>query len=588
MKKSTSSLLLLLVSSLFLVQCQSKPLKANLAENSPVIFASGEREDHQSAEAQGSHYAVSTQGIFATQAAKTIFAEKGNIIDAAVAVSFAISVERPHSTGIGGGGFMLYRDQKAKQTYAIDFRERAPLKATRDMFLKKDGSPDNELSQNGILSAGVPGIVAGLLEVHAKFGKLPLKKVMAPAIALAENGFPIYPSLKKALDAKESYLQKDPAARAIFLDEHEKAWPLGHVLVQKDLAKTLRLIAAHGKNIFYKGEIAARYEKFFKEKNGLLSKKDLSEYSVKWRAPVKGTYKGYEIFSMPPPSSGGIHVVQFLNLLEKDNLKDKGVMSTESIHLAAASLQAAFADRAEYLGDPDFVKVPVEALTSKEYAAKRRAEFPADKARPSSAVKFGNVTPPYESTETTHFSILDEAGSAVSSTQTINGYMGASMVVPGTGIVLNNEMDDFSAKPGASNLFGAVGSSANSIVPKKTPLSSMSPTILVKDNLPVLAIGAPGGTRIISCVAQSILNYIEFKLPLYESIAMIRYHHQWMPDVLDIDPPGPVPSVLNELTKMGYKVEVRAVPCNVMAAAREDHVFKAVSDPRDIGTSVAE
>jgi gamma-glutamyltranspeptidase/glutathione hydrolase len=578
--------LILLPLLLLFIQCQAPVSKQNVPNT--IILASAERVDHQNAVAEGARYAVATQGIFATQAAKTIFAQKGNIIDAAVAVSFAISVERPHSTGLGGGGFMLYHENKTKKTYAIDFRERAPLSATRDMFLKTDGSVDSNLSQNGIFSAAVPGLVAGLLEVHAKFGKLSLKKVMMPAIELAENGFPIYPNLKTALDNKADYLKKDPAAKAIFLDANENPWPLGHVLIQKDLGKTLRKIAKSGKNVFYKGDIAKSYVKFFKEQKGLLTKADLEEYTVKWRSPIKGSYKGYEVFSMPPPSSGGIHVVQFLNLLEQDDLINKGLLSTQSIHLAASALQAAFADRAEYLGDPDFVKVPTLALTSKDYAQKRRAEFNIDKARPSSAVKAGDVSSLPESDQTTHFSIMDNLGNAVSSTQTINGHMGASMVVPGTGIVLNNEMDDFSAKPGAMNLFGAVGSSANAIVPKKTPLSSMSPTILMKNGTPVLAIGAPGGTRIISCVAQSILNYIEFKIPLYEAITMIRYHHQWRPDVLDIDPPGPRADVLSELTKMGYKVEVRAVPCSVMATAREDLVLKAAADPRDIGTSAAE
>lgn len=578
--------LILLPFVLIFIQCQAPTVKQNIADTK--ILSAFERADHQSAVAEGTHYAVATQGIYATKAAQTIFAQKGNIIDAAVAVSFVISVERPHSTGLGGGGFMLYREGNTKKTYAIDFRERAPIKATQDMFLKKDGTPDSEISQNGILSAAVPGLVAGLLDVHAKFGKLPLKKIMEPAISLAENGFPIYPNLKLALDNKAEYLKKDPAARAIFLDENEKPWALGHVLVQKDLAQTLKKIAASGKKVFYQGDISRSYVKFFKEQKGLLTAQDLKDYQVKWRDPVKGSYKGYEIFSMPPPSSGGIHVVQFLNLLEKDNLKDLGLLSSKSIHLAASALQAAFADRAEYLGDPEFFKVPTKKLTSKEYAAIRRSEFPEMKARPSTAVKAGDMNGIPESDQTTHFSIMDDDGNAVASTQTINGHMGASMVVPHTGIVLNNEMDDFSARPGAMNLFGAVGSSANAIVPKKTPLSSMSPTILTKDGSPTMAIGAPGGTRIISCVAQSILNYIEFKVPLYDAITMVRYHHQWRPDVLELETPGPRPEVVSQLTDMGYKVEIKGIPCAVMAVAKEDNILKAASDPRDIGTSAAE
>lgn len=583
MKKTVS----LIVLSLFLVQCQTPPQKVHSSsETYPVIFASAVRNDAESAKAQGRDYAVSTQGIYATKIAQKIFEQKGNIIDVAIAVSFAISVERPHSTGIGGGGFMLFRDGKTKKVFAIDFRERAPQKSFETMYLNKEGNPDSNLSQNGILAVAVPGMVKGLVDIHKKFGKLKLSQVMAPAISLAENGFPVYPSLQKAMEQTAPLLKKDPAARAIFLDDKENAWPLGHILIQKDLARTLKSIAQKGSDVFYKGEISKKMDNFFKAEKGLITKKDLESYEVKWREPVAGNYKGYEIFSMPPPSSGGIHVIEFLNLLEKDSLKEKGFLSARSIHLAAASLQSAFADRAKFLGDPDFVLVPTSGLTSKEYAEARRKEIPEERARPSSEVFSGQAFK-YESADTTHFSIMDKEGNAVSSTQTINGFFGSSVVLPGTGIVLNNEMDDFSAKPGASNLFGAIGSKANAIVPRKTPLSSMSPTILIKDGVPVLTLGAPGGTRIISCVAQTILNYIEFGLPLYDSVTAVRYHHQWLPDVLDMDAPGPAPHVVKELEKMGYKVNLKTIGCNVMATALKEGVFSAASDPRDIGTSIA-
>jgi gamma-glutamyltranspeptidase/glutathione hydrolase len=346
------------------------------------------------------------------------------------------------------------------------------------------------------------------------------------------------------------------------------------------------MIARRGSNVFYNGEIARSIDQFSRSQKGLLSSKDLNSYKVKWREPVKGNFKGYEIFSMPPPSSGGIHVIQFLNMLEKDSLKEKGFLSTQSIHLAAASLQSAFADRAKFLGDPDFTKVPTSGLINKKYNDLRRSEIPANRARASSEV-FAGAAPKYESLDTTHFSIMDNEGNAVSSTQTINGSFGAGIVVPGTGIVLNNEMDDFSAKPGASNLFGAIGSKANSVEPMKTPLSSMSPTILVKDGVAVMSVGAPGGTRIISCVAQTILNHIEFQLPLYESVAAVRYHHQWQPDVLSLDSPGPHPSVIRELEAMGYKIQMKGIPCNVMATSLDNGIFSAASDPRDIGTSTA-
>lgn len=553
--------------------------------SSPVILASNKREDKSTIEATGKKFAISTQGRFATKAAESIYAQGGNIIDAAVAASFVISVERPQSTGIGGGGFMVFR-QKDGKTFAIDFRERAPLKSTRDMYVV-NGKGDTTLSQDGILAAGTPGMVAGLIEIHKKFGSLPLKVVVQPSIDLAEKGFPIYADLHEALVDRAEVLNKDPDSKKIFLDEKGTPWPKGHVLVQKDLAQTLKLIAENGEKEFYKGSTAKKIVDFFKKEKGLITQIDLNSYKVKWRKPVQGKFHGYDVISMPPPSSGGIHVIQFLNFLEKDNLKEKGILSTESIHLAASSLQSAFADRAHYLGDPDYVKVPTKELTSFEYSQKRRSEVSLTKARTAKEVSFGK-TNPKEHTQTTHLSIMDAEGNAVATTQTINGWFGAAVVVPGTGIVLNNEMDDFSIQPGVANLFGAIGGSQNAISPMKTPLSSMSPTIIVKDGKAVMSVGAPGGTRIISCVAQTILNYIEYGLPLKESVSMIRYHHQWQPDVLDIDPPGPSPKVLKELKALGWKVNVEEVPCHVMAVSKEGELLKAVADPRDIGVGLAQ
>lgn len=581
--------ILLVVISFFLVQCQS-PSKIKgqkiSGQLSPVILAATANLDRKSAEASGEKYAIATQGIFATKAAKEIFSKGGNAIDAAIAASFTLAVERPHSTGIGGGGFMLFREGKTKKIFAIDFRERAPLKSFENMFIGADGKVVPNLSIDGVLASAVPGLVAGLLEIHQKFGHLSRKSILKPAIDLATNGFAIYPSLAKALLQKEEILSHDPAASKIFLDAKLKAFPEGHILIQKDLAHTLERIAKLGRAGFYQGKVAKEYIALFKKEKGLLGLSDLTSYQVKWRTPLKGDYKGFEIYSMPPPSSGGIHVIQFLNMLEKDSLHDLGIFSTRSIHLAASSLQSAFADRAHYLGDPDFTKIPVATLISKEYAQMRRNEFPKNSARKSSVVSAGDVSI-FEHTETTHLSIMDNAGNAVATTQTINGYMGASIVVPHTGIVLNNEMDDFTAQVGASNLFGAIGGKANSIMPRKTPLSSMTPTIIVKDGSPVLSLGAPGGTRIISCVAQTILNYLEFRIPLYESVAAIRYHHQWLPDVLDIDPPGPTKEVITDLLSMGYNLEIRPVPCNVMAVSKQENIFHAVADQRDIGTSTA-
>lgn len=573
----------ILVVSALLVRCQS--LSDSQKSFNPVIITANERVEHQSAEALGKSYAVATQGIYATRAAKEILNLGGNAIDAAVASSFVLSVERPHSTGIGGGGFMLFREARTKKIYAVDFRERAPKKAFEKMFQDGTGKAISSLSINGILAVGVPGLVSGLLEIHEKFGKLKREQVIAPAVALAEYGFPVYPSLAKALLQKESVLAQDPEASRIFLDENKKALREGQTLVQTDLARTLRLISTQGKSVFYKGKIADVFEDYFTKQKGFITKADLSDYKVKWKTALAGNYKGYDVFSMPPPSSGGVHVIQMLNMLEKDNLREKGFLSAEAIHLTTQSMQSAFADRAKYLGDADFVKVPVETLISKKYAEERRRDI-SHNARYSKEVKAGAI-PGFEHTETTHLSIIDQEGNMVATTQTINGYMGSSLVLPGTGIVLNNEMDDFSAQPGVANLFGAIGGSQNAVAPGKTPLSSMTPTLVLKDNIPVMSVGAPGGTRIITCVLQTMLNYLEYKLPLYESVASIRYHHQWLPDKIDIDPPGPRTDVMQELQKRGHKVEINAVPCNVMAVTKEGDILHAVSDPRDIGTSTA-
>lgn len=553
-------------------------------QTSPVILATQQREDLSTVESTGKNFAISTQGRYATVAAQEMFEEGGNIIDATVAASFVISVERPQSTGIGGGGFLVFRQNDGK-TYAIDFRERAPLKATKDMYIE-NGKGNTKKSQNGILASATPGVVAGLIEIHKKFGSLPLKEVMRPAITLAEKGFPIYPRLEEALVRKADTLKKDPAAKRIFLDPLGNPWKLNHNLAQKDLAKTLRLISQNGSDEFYKGSTSEKIVNFFEAQHGLITKKDLRSYKVKWREPVVGTFKDYQVISMPPPSSGGIHVIQFLKFLEHDNLKEKGFLSKEAIHLAASSLQSAFADRAKYLGDPDFIKVPTKELLSTEYNEARRKEVPENRARKADEVSFGKIDIK-ESTETTHISIMDSKGNAVSTTQTENGWFGSGMVVPDTGIVMNNEMDDFSIQPGVANLFGAIGGDANSIAPEKTPLSSMSPTILVKNGQAVMSVGAPGGTRIISCVAETILNYTEFGLSLHDSISAIRYHHQWQPDVLTIDPPGPNPQVLSALKKMGYNVEVKRVPCIVMGVTKEGDTLRAVADPRDIGVGLA-
>ena len=550
----------------------------------PVLAVSQSLEARALSEASGTGYAIATQGPGSTSAAKSIFEQGGNAIDAAVAASFAISVERPFSTGLGGGGFLLYQEAKTHKVFAIDFRERAPLKATEKMYLDEKGEVIPRKSLDGIFAVATPGLTAGLVAVHKRFGRLPLATVMKPAITLARDGFTVYPSLAKRFDNKKETLAKFPSTAKVFLKPDGSVYKAGDVLKQPELALTLEAIAKKGRAGFYKGSVARDIVAQSKSMGGLLTQQDLDSYQVKWREPVRGSFRGLEIVSMPPPSSGGVHIIEMLNTLSHARLAESGVHSTQSVHATAAAMQMAFADRAKYLGDPDFVHVPVKELTSAEYGKRQWERILPDRARKSSEVAPGLGEYKPESLETTHISILDKDGNAVATTQTINGWFGSSVVAAGTGVLLNNEMDDFSAKPGAPNMFGALGDKANAIAPHKTPLSSMSPTIVRRDGKPVFVVGAPGGTFIITCVLNTILNYFEYGLPLYDSVAAVRFHHQWSPDEITIDGPGFGAGTQAELEALGYKLDVEpdAVGCRVMAIAREkDGKLHAVSEPRE-------
>ena len=539
-----------------------------------VSLAAGERaSDHFF---RGTRHVIATQGRASTLAGRKMYRLGGNGADAAAAISFAISVERPQSTGIGGGGFLLLRRPGHSQVEAWDFREKAPLKSHARMFLDKTGKVIKDKSLVGIHAAGVPGLVAGVLEFHARYGKLPLAKVLAPAIELAERGFLVYPELARALELKGETLKKFPATKKIFFKEG-RVLEKGDLLVQKDLAKTLRSIARQGRKGFYEGWVAKAIVR-----EGGITHKDLRNYDVKKRVPIGGSYKGRDIFSMGPPSSGGIHLVQILNILEGFQLKEYGPHHPQSVHWVASAMQQAFADRAEHLGDIDFVQVPVEQLTSKRYAARIARQISKSKARERSSVTAGDWSFS-ESDQTTHFSLMDSEGWAVSSTQTINGYFGSSMVVAGTGIILNNEMDDFAVKVGAANLFQAMGGSKNLPAPGKRPLSSMSPTIVMKKGRPVLVLGSPSGTRIITCVVQTILNHFEYGLSLKDSVALVRYHHQWFPDEIRTDTRGLPAATEAALKEMGHTLRRKNLGCRIQAVGRSEKGLLGVSDIRGRG-----
>ncbi|EBP0115423.1 gamma-glutamyltransferase [Salmonella enterica] len=532
------------------------------------------------------HPVRATQGMvasvdaMATQVGVDILKQGGNAVDAAVAVGYALAVTHPQAGNLGGGGFMLLRTKDGATT-AIDFREMAPAGATRDMFLDEQGNPDSKKSLTSPLASGTPGTVAGLSLALEKYGSLPLNSVVRPAIKLAQEGFIVNDALADDLKTYGSeVLPHHENSKAIFWKDGE---PLkkGDKLVQQDLANSLTMIAENGPDAFYKGEIARQIAQQMQQNGGLITTDDLAAYQAVERTPVSGEYRGYQIFSMPPPSSGGIHIVQILNILENFDMKKYGFGSADAIQIMAEAEKYAYADRSEYLGDPDFVNVPWQALTSKAYAKSIAGQIDINKAKPSSEIRPGKLAP-YESDQTTHFSVVDKNGNAVAVTYTLNTTFGTGIVAGNTGILLNNQMDDFSAKPGVPNVYGLVGGEANAVGPKKRPLSSMSPTIVVKDGKTWLVTGSPGGSRIITTVLQMVVNTIDFGMNVAEATNAPRFHHQWLPDELRVEK-GFSPDTLKLLEQKGQKValkEAMGSTQSIMVGA--DGELYGASDPRSV------
>ncbi|WEJ86663.1 gamma-glutamyltransferase [Kluyvera intermedia] len=521
---------------------------------------------------------VASVDAMATQVGVDILRQGGNAVDAAVAVGYALAVTHPQAGNLGGGGFMMLRT-KAGKTVAIDFREMAPEQATRDMFLDGEGHPDAKKSLTSHLASGTPGTVAGFSLALEKYGTLPLNKVIQPAIKLAQDGFIINSALADDLKTYGSEVLPHHAnSKAIFWKDGE---PLkqGEKLVQTNLANSLTLIAQNGPDAFYKGAIAEQIADEMHQNGGLLSKADLANYKAIERTPISGEYRGYEVFSMPPPSSGGIHIVQILNILENFDLHKYGFGSADAMQLMAEAEKQAYADRSEYLGDPDFVKVPWQALTNKAYAKSIAKRIDLNKAKPSSEIKPGKLAP-YESNQTTHFSVVDKDGNAVAVTYTLNTTFGTGIVAGNTGILMNNEMDDFSAKPGVPNVYGLVGGDANAVGPKKRPLSSMSPTIVVKDGKTWLVTGSPGGSRIITTVLQMVVNTVDFGMNVAEATNAPRFHHQWLPDELRVEK-GFSPDTLKLLEGKGQKVVLKeAMGSTQSIMVGPDGTLYGASDPR--------
>lgn len=524
------------------------------------------------------HGMVVSEQALASRVGAYILKAGGNAVDAAVAVGFALAVTLPYSGNIGGGGFMMVHEAKTGQDFALDFREMAPGHASRNMYLDAHGNVIDGQSLFTPLAVGVPGTVAGLTHALQRWGTMPLAKVMEPAILLAEHGYPVSETLAEVLERTRKTTGRWPATRAIFWKDGA---PLkrGDLLVQEDLAESLRLIAKEGAGAFYHGAIAEKIAAEMARHGGLITMDDLARYKAVERAPIRGTYRGYEIVTMPPPSSGGVLLVEMLNMMEHWPLAQWGHNSAQSMHHVAEAMKLAYADRSKYLGDSDFVKVPVAGLTSKAYAAELVKKIHDRTTLPSRTVGPGNPLP-YEDNNTTHYSVMDAAGNMVAVTYTLNTYFGSGIVAAGTGILLNNEMDDFSAKPGVPNVYGLVGGEANAIQPDKRPLSSMTPTLVLKDGKPWLVTGSPGGARIITTVLQIVSNAIDYGMDPAEATAARRFHQQWEPDELRVEQGFPVDTI-RLLEERGEHVVIKPAMGRTQTIQVRGGELLGFSDPRN-------
>lgn len=510
--------------------------------------------------AQSSEYknaAVVTAHPLASEVGLDVLKNGGNAIDAAIAVKFALAAVYPNAGNLGGGGFLVYRDKEGNVS-SLDFREKAPLAAHRDMYLDENEDPITELSLFGSLSAGVPGSVAGMEAAHKRYGNLSWPTLIEPAIQLAENGFEITERQAQEFNRyKKSFVKYNPDGAPIIKDEE---WQKKDVFVQKNLAQTLERIAQNGRDGFYKGETADLIVEEMKRGNGIITHQDLEEYEAVWREPILGDYKNYRIISMPPPSSGGVALMSLLHSVEKYPLSDWGFQADSTVRAMVEAERRVYADRAVHLGDPDFYNVPTPKLIDKEFNQKRMDTISLSKATPSSQVNatyFEGYDYDGESEQTTHFSIVDQEGNAVSLTTTINNSYGSRVWVDGAGFLLNDEMDDFSVKPGSPNLYGLLGGKANAIEPGKRMLSAMTPTIVEKDGDLFMVVGTPGGSTIITSVFQTILNVIEFGQDAQASVSSPRFHHQWKPDRIDLEEKAITNEIRESLEKDGYSLHKR-------------------------------
>ncbi|MEA5535012.1 gamma-glutamyltransferase [Crocosphaera sp. XPORK-15E] len=525
---------------------------------------------------------VSSQEDLATQAGLEVLKEGGNAIDAAVTIGFTLAVTLPRAGNLGGGGFMLIHLANQQKTIALDYREKAPLAATSDMFLDENGQVNQQKIRFSHQAVGVPGTVAGLAMALEKYGTISLERALKPGIELAENGMIVDEDLYNSLLFAKKQLQKSSSSMAIFYKANGSPYEVGEVLQQKDLANSLKLMAKQGINAFYKGEIADKIIADMEANNGLITKEDLKKYQPIIREPIEGTYRGYKVYSMPPPSSGGVHLIQMLNILENFPIQSLGHNSSSTLHLMVETMKFAYADRFKFMGDTDFIEVPILRLISKNYANQIAKRINLKQATPSQNIMPQPAFEGNESTETTHYSVMDRYGNAVSNTYTLNFSYGSGLTVPGTGILLNNEMDDFTAKPGVANAYQLLGGENNNIAPEKRMISSMTPTIVMKEGKPWLVTGSPGGSRIITTTLQIIMNVIDHQMNIAEATNATRIHHQWFPDKIKVER-GLSVDTIKLLEAKGQIIENSFAMGSTQSIIHEKGQFYGASDPRKPG-----
>ena len=579
MKLSPKKITAILASSLLLLaSCEKTP--TGHAVSAPSITAVDKVVNYYDINhpVVGRKGMVVSQSDIASQIGADILQQGGNAVDAAVAIGFALTVVLPRAGNLTGGGFMLVYLPKQKKTIAIDYRETAPAAASKNMFLDAHKNIDQHKVLESLSASGVPGTVLGFDYALKNYGTMTFEQLIKPSIVLALQGVTVTDDMVRIFSKEKERLQQNPETCRVFFKENCQMYRAGETLIQQDLADTLVYLSKQGAKGFYQGDIAKKIVQAMERDGGLITQADLENYTVKEVEPIKGTFNGYQVFTMPPPSSGGVHLIQMLNVFSKLPIESVAQGSASMMHLQTEIFKRAYADRSKFLGDPDFVDMPLQGLMSDGYATELANKISASTITTSSNISAGNPTP-YESPDTTHFSVIDSQGMMVSNTYTLNHYYGSGITIEGTGLLMNNTMDDFSAKPGSPNSYGLIGGKMNAIAANKRPLSSMTPTIVLKDGQPFLATGTPGGSKIITTVFQQLVNVLWFDMNISEATNAPRIHHQWKPEILQIEQ-GISADSIELLIKKGYKIEVSKSLGSLQTVMFKDGLYYGAADPR--------